>query len=154
MIQQWWQKLNANERQAATGAVIVFIVSLLGTGWLSLIVSAAVLVIYWLKYAPNQSFTWPMPIQTINLIISGIVGVLAVLGVLGVLVFSGIGFGLGFAGGFFAGIWILVLVGAVANAVGAALMFLGTWREYQAMPKTMPPAPPTTPPAPPAPPAA
>jgi hypothetical protein len=143
MVQQWWQKLNANERTAATGAIIVFVLSILGSGWLSLLGSAAVLVIYWLKYSPSASITWPAPVQTINFVIAAILGIFALLGLLAVLAFSGLGvYGLGFAGGFFAGIWILVLIGAIVNAVGAAMMFLGTWREYQAMPKTTPPPPP------------
>jgi hypothetical protein len=159
MVQEWWRKLNANERFAAQGAIVVFIASLLGGGWISLLGAAAVLVIYWLKYAPNQSITWPAPIPLITLAISGIVGLLALVGVLGLL---GIGGVFGAFGGFLGGLYILVLAGVIATAIGAALMVLGTWREYQALPKTTssaPPAPPSappppsTPPAPPAPPA-
>ncbi len=153
MVQQWWQKLNANERMAATGAIVVFIVSLLGTGWLSLIGSAAVLAIYWLKYSPNQ-VNWPAPTQLINLVISGIIALFAVLGLLAVIGLGGFGLAmLGAGGGLFGGMYILFVIAAIALAVGAGMMLLGTWREYQAMPKA--PAPPAggPPPPPPAPPA-
>lgn len=143
MVQEWWRKLNANERFAAQGAIVVFIASLLGGGWISLFGAAAVLVIYWLKYAPNQSIAWPAPIPLITLAISGIVGLLALVGLLGLLGLGGL---FGAFGGVFGGMYIVFLAGTIATAIGAALMVLGTWREYQALPKTTPPR--TTPPAP------
>jgi hypothetical protein len=155
MVQTWWPKLNANERMAATGAVVVFIVSLLSGGWIAVIGAGAVLAIYWLKYSPNQ-ITWPAPIELINLVISGILGVLALVGVLALIGLSGLGFGLfGVGGGFFGAFWLIVLAIAIAFIVGAGMMVLGTWREYQAMPKSATPttsAAPSTPPPPPAPP--
>jgi hypothetical protein len=166
MVQTWWQKLNANERMAATGAIVVFLVSLLSTGWLALIGSAAVLAIYWLKYSPNK-VTWPAPIELINVVISGIIGLFAVIGLLFALGLGSFGFALlGVGGGFLGGVYLLIVASAIAFIVGAGMMFLGTWREYQAMPKTAPPttspttpsspstppppaAPPSTPPSPP-----
>src|SRR5688500_11363487 len=159
MVQPWWQKLNVNERMAATGAIVVFVLSLLGTGWIALIGSGVVLAVYWLKYSPNQ-IAWPAPIQLINLVISGIIGLFAVIGLLFVLGVGSFGVGiLGVFGGFFGGIYLLVVASAIGFGVGAALMVLGTWREYQAMPQTAPPtgttplpSPSTPPPPPPAPP--
>ena len=148
MAQMFMSKLSANERMALWGAVIVFIVALIGTSWLTLILSAAVVVVYYLKYSPTSNITWPIQPQVINLAISGVIGVLAVLGALFLFGIGGAFGGLGF--GFLGGLFIVVLVGAVVNLIGAGMMVLGTWREYQAMPKTAPP----TPPAPPAPPAA
>jgi hypothetical protein len=155
MVQQWWQKLNANERMAATGAIVVFVVSLLGTGWLALIGSGVVLAVYWLKYSPNQ-ISWPAPTQLINLVISGIIGIFALLGLLAVIGLGGFGLGmLGAAGGLFGGMYFLFVIAAIALAVGAGMMVLGTWREYQAMPRTTtsgtsgstpPPPPPSAPP--------
>lgn len=145
MVQEWWKKLNANERMAATGAIVVLIASLLGGGWISLLGAIAVLVIYWLKYAPSQSITWPAPIQLITLGISAIIGVLALIGLLGLL---GLG-GLGMFGGFFGGLYIVFLAGVIATAIGAGMMLLGTWREYQAMPKTSPSTPGAPPSGPP-----
>ena len=155
MVQTWWQKLNANERMAATGAIVVFIVSLLSSGWIAVIGAAAVLVVYWLKYSPNQ-ITWPAPVELITLVISGILGLFAVIGVIALVGMTGLGFGIfGFGGGFLGGLWVIVAVIAIAFTVGAAMMVLGTWREYQAMPKTAPPttSPTTTPSTPPPPPA-
>ena len=133
MVQSWWQKLNPNERMAATGSIVVFIVSLLSTSWISLIGSAVVIVIYWLKYAPNQSINWPAPIELINLVISGILAFFAAVAVLFALGLGSFGFGmLGPYGGFLGGIYLLVVAGVIAFAVGAGMMVVGTWREYQA----------------------
>jgi hypothetical protein len=151
MVQEWWRTLNANERMAATGAIIVLIAGILGSGWLSVVGTVIVLAVYWLKYSPNQQFTWPLAPELINLGISAILGLLALFGLLTLIGFGGLGLGLGF--GFLAGFYIVYLVGVIANAIGVAMMLLGTWREYQAMPKTAPPAPPAPPSAPPPPPA-
>lgn len=155
MVQEWWRKLNANERMAATGAIVVFIVSLLSTSWIALIGSAAVIAIYWLKYSPNQSISWPAPVELINLVIAGILALFAALALLVTLGIGSFGFGmLGLYGGFLGGMYLLVVAGVIAYAVGAGMMVLGTWREYQAMPKAPvePSAspPPTTPAQPPA----
>ena len=149
MVQTWWQKLNANERMAATGAVVVFILTLLGGSWLPLIGSAVVLATYWLKYSPNQSFTWPAPIELINVVISGIIGIFALMSLLVVLGIGSFGFGaLGLYGGIFSGMVLVAVAGVIAFGVGAGMMFLGTWREYQAMPKSAAPSTPTAPPPP------
>lgn len=81
------------------------------------------------------------------MVISGIIGLFAVIGLLFALGIGSFGFGvLGVGGGFFGGIYLLILGAAIAYAVGAGMMFLGTWREYQLLPKTAAPAPPSTPP--------
>jgi hypothetical protein len=155
MVQTWWQKLTANERMAATGAVVVFIVSLLSGGWIAVIGAGAVLAVYWLKYSPNQ-ITWPAPVELINLVIAGILGLFALVGVLALISMTGMGFGLLGIGGSFlgGGIYLLVVAAAIAFIVGAGMMVLGTWREYQAMPKTAAPTAPSAPSTPPPPPAA
>ena len=142
----FWNKLNANEKLVGYGIVVILVawlVGLVGGGFGSswaFIAAIAVGVIYWLKYAPNQSITWPAPIQTIVLVISGIAALLSLLGLLTLLGFLGL-------------LGPMYLISVVGNAVGAGLMAYGAWKEYQAMPKTTPPAS-TPPPAPPAPPAA
>jgi hypothetical protein len=129
----FYNRLNANERLVAIGAVIVIVswlVSLtstfgfLGGGSITLIAAIAVLVIYYLKYSPTQSITWPMPVQTIVLAISAIAAVLALIGALPGLALI-------------ATIYGISLIGTV---VGAVLMAWGAWQEYQAMPKTTPPS--------------
>jgi len=144
MAQQFMSKLNANERMALWGALIVFILSLIGGSWLTVLLSAAVIVVYYLKYSPTSNITWPVEVQLINLVLSAIVGVVALFGLLGVLIGGTIlgGIGLGFGFGFLGGLFIIVLIAVVANAIGAGMMVLGTWREYQAMPKSAPPPPP------------
>lgn len=149
-ISQFWAKLNANERMVAWGAVIVLVAWLIGVvsgggigaSW-SFIAAIAVLVIYWLKYAPNSKINWPAPVQTIVLVIAGLAAVFAVLGLLSSLSLLG---AIGLFGGFFIGF----LIATIVNAVGAVMMALGAWREYQAMPKAAPPSTPTAPPPPPA----
>ena len=101
-----------------------------------------VVVILYLKYAPNQTITWPAPVATIILVISAIVALGALLTLLNMLSL------LGLAGGFFAG---AILAGLV-TAAGAALMVWGAWQEYQLTAPAAKPAPgaATAPPPPPA----
>ena len=127
-IQAMWAKLNANERLVGYGAIIVFIswlVSLAGGGGISygFITAIIVMVIYWLKYAPNSNVTWPLPVPTLVLLITGISALLAILAVLPVL-----GLGLFFYGG----LWLIAYLGGV---VGVIVMAYGAWREYQSAPK-------------------
>ena len=134
----FFNKLNAAERLAAIGAVIVIVSWLLtivggyglGGGSITLLGAIAVLVIYFLKYSPTQNVTWPAPVQTIVLIVSAIAAILAVIGALSLIGFLG-----ALGGGF--GLYFLGLVG---TAVGAVIMVWGAWQDYQAMPKTTPPS--------------
>ena len=110
------------------------------------------LATYWLKYSPNQNINWPAPIELINVVISGIMAFFAAIAVLFALGVGSFGLGMiGAFGGFFGGIYLLLVVSVIVYAVAAGAMFLGTWREYQAMPKapvTPPSSPPPPPPAP------
>jgi hypothetical protein len=157
-VQEVWNKLNPRERLTAIGALIValsWIVSLAGygvsAGTISLVGAIAVLVVLYLKYNPNQSVTWPAPVPTIVLAISGLVALLAAIDVLTSLRYLGLfGFGVG-------------LIALILEAVGAALMAWGAWQEYQLTkpatsstasssglpPTTPPPAAPSAPAAPP-----
>jgi hypothetical protein len=149
-ITAFWNKLNANEKLVGYGIIVILVSWLIGlvlgggigSSW-SFVAAIVVAVIYWLKYAPNQSITWPAPIPLIVLVISGIAALLSILGLLsllGLLGFLGIGF----------------LIAVLGNAIGAGMMAYGAWKEYQLMPKTTAPggptAPPTTPGSPGAPP--
>jgi len=141
-IQEMWNKLNANERLVSWGALVVLASWLIGAvsgGGLGggFIFAAAVLVIYYLKYSPGTNINWPLPIPTLILIGSAIAAIFAILGLLGVLAWFGV---LGFLGAFLIG----ALLSVIGHAVGSVMMFMGSWREYQAMPKTPPPpAPPS-----------
>ncbi len=144
-LAQFWNKLNANEKMVMYGGIIIIIAFLVGTvagGYgnaASDVVAAIVIaVLYWLKYSPNK-ITWPLPVQTIVLIIAGIAAVFAVLGLLGWLGLFG---------------FSLFALAVLLNAVGCGVMAYYAWKEYQAMPKAAAPTPPAAPPAPPAPPAA
>lgn len=147
MVQEIWRKLNANERLASWGSIIVIGSWLLGlvgsygygggTGILGLLCALGVLVVYYVKYGPNQSMKLPAPGPTIALGLAAVVGVTAVLSLLVVLPVIGLilEFGLG----------ILGVLSLIAYIVGGIMMVLGTWREYQAQPKAAPPAPPAPP---------
>ncbi len=145
MVNEFWRKLNANERLAATGAIVVLAAWLvgvvtgggIGASW-SFIAAIVVLAIYWLKYSPSQSINWPAPIPTIVLVVAGLAAVFAVLGLFTVLSFIG-------ALSLFVGFFLGLVIAIIANAIGAVMMALGAWREYQAMPKTAPPPPPPPP---------
>jgi hypothetical protein len=132
---EFYNKLNANERMVAIGAAVVVVSWLVGvvSGWgfgigiLPLLAAIGVVVVYYLKYAPNQSVNWPAPIPLIVLGIAGVAALLAVLYALQWLTAIGLfGFGL----------FTLAILG---TAVGAVVMAWFAWQEYQAMPKTTPP---------------
>ena len=140
MVQEFWKKLNANEKMVMYGAIIVviaFVLSLVGSAGFGsasgdLIAAIVIAVIYWLKYSPNK-ITWPAPVATIVLVIAGISALFALLGAL---TWLGL-FSLGLFG-----------ISIIVNAVGCGVMAYFAWKEYQAMPKTAPPAaPPSAPPA-------
>ena len=169
-MQEVWNKFNPRERLTAIGAGIVILAWLVGlvgsygfgSSIVALLGAIAVLVILYLKYAPNQSITWPAPIPLIVLVIAAIVALLALLGLIQGLQIFGVGLG-SFLG--------LYLVSIVLNVIGAAVMTWGAWQEYQLTQSTgttrgstgttaPPPAPmappppaPMAPPPPPAPPA-
>jgi hypothetical protein len=151
-FQEMWQKLNANERLAAQGGGVVVVGWVLGlvlnrfgfgADGFALIGAIVLFVLYYLKYAPNQTMTWPAPLQTIALVVSALVALSALASVATIGLFLGLG-----------------LIASIVTLVGGVMMLLGTWRDYQAMPKTPsappPTAPPTAPPptAPPPPPPA
>jgi hypothetical protein len=133
VVQEFWKKLNANEKMVMYGAIIIvvaFLVSLIGSGGFGsastdLVAAIAVTVVYWLKYSPNK-INWPAPVQTIVLVIAGIAAIFALLGALTALAFL---FGFGLYG-----------IGLIVNAVGCAVMAWFAYKEYQAMPKAAPPA--------------
>jgi hypothetical protein len=128
----FYNKLNANERLVAIGAVIVIISWLVGiagaygvgAGTIPLLGAIAVLAIYYLKYSPTQTITWPAPIQTIVLAVAAISALLALIGALSGLAVLGSLYG----------------ISQIGVLVGSALMAWGAWQEYQAMPKTTPPS--------------
>lgn len=129
MIQEFWKKLNGNEKMVMYGAAIVvvaFLVGLVGSyGFGSastdLIAAIAIAVIYWLKYSPNK-INWPAPVATIVLVIAGIAALFAILAALTAV---GLLFGFGLFG-----------ISLIINAVGCAMMAWFAYKEYQAMPKT------------------
>lgn len=143
MVQEFWKKLNANEKMVMYGAglvLIAFLVGLVvsygfGTSTGDIVAAIAVAVVYWLKYSPNK-INWPAPVETIVLVIAGIAALFALLGALTALSFL-------FAFGASA-------IAFIINFVGCAMMAWFAYKEYQKLPKAAAP----TPPAPPAPPAA
>jgi hypothetical protein len=129
----FWNRLNANERLAGIGAIVIVVSWLVGIASgigfgssVALIGAIAVLVIYWLKYSPTQTVTWPAPVATIVLIISGVVALLAVIGGLSLLSLLG-------------ALGSLYAIAIVGTVVGALIMVWGAWQDYQAMPKSTPP---------------
>ena len=138
MVQEFWKKLNANEKMVMYGAAIVVVAFLVGivgsygfgSASTDLIAAIAIAVIYWLKYSPNK-INWPAPVPTIVLVIAGIAAIFAILAALGAV---GLLFGFGLFG-----------ISLIINAIGCAMMAWFAYKEYQAMPKV--PAPPSTPPA-------
>ena len=121
-VQEMWGKLNANERLSAYGGIALIIVALVGyvLSWsdgptLAILVGIAVLAILYIKYAPNMSVTWPLPVATILLGVGGIATILLALNLLRYL-------------RFLIGVDAIVLLGLPA---AAALVAWGAWQEYQ-----------------------
>jgi hypothetical protein len=144
-IQEIWNKFNPRERLSGIGAGLIilgWIVSLasygVGAGTVALLGAIAVLVILYLKYAPNQNITWPAPTSLLILGISAVVGLLVLLDllrVLGVLSFFG----------------ATAIVAILLEVAGSAIMLWGAWQEYHIVKPAMPDfGSTTTPPAPPA----
>jgi hypothetical protein len=142
MGQQFMNKLNSNEKQVIYGAIVVVIAFVLGAiggyGYLGsgsgdLAAAVAIAVIYWLKYQPNP-INWPVPPQTIVLVIAAVSAFFALLAVVGWL--GLLGFGL----------ISLFTLAVIVNAIGCGMMAYFAWKEYQAVPKTTT-APPPPPPA-------
>jgi hypothetical protein len=138
MAQQFMDKLNVNEKQVLYGAAIVvlaFIVGAisgygyLGTGSGDLAAAVAIAVIYWLKYQPT-AINWPVPPQTIVVVIAGVSAFFVLLSL--IVWLPGIG----------SYLISLFTLATVLNAIGAGVMAYGAWNEYQAMPKTAAPPPP------------
>ncbi len=144
-IQEIWNKFNPRERLSGIGAALIilgWIVSLasygVGAGTVALLGAIAVLVILYLKYAPNQNITWPAPTSLLILGISAVVALLVLLDllrVLGVLSFFG----------------ATAILAILLEVAGSAVMLWGAWQEYQIVKPAMPSfGSTTTPPAPPA----
>jgi pyruvate/2-oxoglutarate dehydrogenase complex dihydrolipoamide acyltransferase (E2) component len=142
-VQAVWNKLNAHERLVAIGAGLVilgFILSVIeysaSGGTIALLGAIAVLVVYFLKYSPNQKVNWPAPIPTIVLGISAVVAGLAALDVLRWL------------STILNNLTDLWAIAAIIVLVGGLLMLWQSWLEYQAtQPATAAPAAPATEPA-------
>ena len=126
MVQEIWQKLNANERMAAIGAAVIivsFIIGIvspygIGASTFALLGALAVLAVLYLKNAPNQNITWPAPIPVILLAISGVVALIAIINLLQWLSLLG-------------GAPLTVLLALIGTAVGAALMAWASYQEWQ-----------------------
>ena len=162
-VQEVWSKLNSRERLTTWGALLVilgWIIGLagsfgLGGSTIALVGAIVVLAIFFLKYSPNQSITWPAPVSLIVLAISAVVALLAILALLPILQLMGLG-GFGFFGA--------AIIAAILTAIGGVVMVLGAWQEYSltkpaastgpATSSAPPPAAPPPPPAPAAPPPA
>jgi hypothetical protein len=155
-IQEVWNKLNPRERLTAIGAGLVLLAWLVGivargfgVNSLGLLGAIAIIVVLFLKYAPNMNITWPIPVPLITLGISVIVALLAVLTLIDWL-------------GYIELLSATAIISFALYVIGAIVMLWGSWQEYQvekpAMPKfsgssasssTPPPPPPaaTLPPA-------
>jgi hypothetical protein len=160
-VQEVWNKLNPRERFTTFGVgmiVVGFLLSALdysaGGTTLALLAALAVLVVFYLKYAPNQSINWPAPVSTIVLGLSAVALAAAALEVLR---------WVSFILNNILGLWTW---GTIIVLVGSIVMVWQSWLEYQATqpasssvgtpttqgaaPAAAPPAAPAAPPAAPA----
>ena len=90
-------KLSQNEKIYGLGAIVASVAWLVGllitdswysasgaqtTGMLAVVAAVIAIVVLYLKNAPGQNITWPMPVSQILLGLAAIVGVLALIGLL------------------------------------------------------------------------
>jgi hypothetical protein len=128
---QVWAKFSANEKLATYGSGLVLLAFLLGVGLysagsfgagglLGLLAAIALPVLYYLRYT-NSTINWPAPIPVIALAIGALMGIAALVNLLFVVQW------LGWAG--FTFTWIIA---PILYAIGGALMFWGTYKEWSA----------------------
>ncbi|HET9613222.1 MAG TPA: hypothetical protein VFP22_00300 [Candidatus Limnocylindrales bacterium] len=127
-----WQKFNPRERLEVIGAGVIILGYLVGlTNYgvggsvIALIAAIAVLVILYVKSAPNMKVAWPADPSLINLVISGIAALFVLIGFL-----SWIGI-LGVYGG-------TALIALLLTVVGTAILVWGAWQEYSVVKPAMP----------------
>jgi hypothetical protein len=126
VVQEIWQKFNANERMAAIGAGIVVVAWLvgiaspygIGASTVALLGALALLAVLYLKYAPNQNINWPAPVPLLLLVISAVVALIAAVTLLQWLSVIG-------------GSSITLLVSLIGTVVGAGVMAWYSYQEWQ-----------------------
>jgi hypothetical protein len=131
-IQEVWNKLNPRERLTAIGAGLVLLAWLVGivargfgVNSLGLLGAIAIIVVLFLKYAPNMNITWPIPVPLITLGISAIVALLAVLTLIDWL-------------GYIELLSATAIISFALYVIGAIVMLWGSWQEYQVEKPAMP----------------
>jgi hypothetical protein len=131
-VQEIWAKFNPRERLTAIGAAVVILAWLVGivargfgVGSIGLIGAIAVLVVLYLKYAPNMNITWPIPVPLITLGISALVALFALLTLIDYL-------------GYLEFLGATGILSFVLYVVGAGIMLWGSWQEYQVEKPAMP----------------
>jgi hypothetical protein len=139
-------KLNQNEKLVGGGAIGVLVGWVLGliltSGWygasgaqaLGLIAIAAAVVavvVLYLKYAPGQNITWPLPVPMLMLIVGGVAAAAGVLGLLIALVYDPCG---GYCnavlGNLGLGKPITLYLATIVVAAGGGVMAWGGYQEY------------------------
>lgn len=131
-VQEVWNKLNPRERLTAIGAglvVLAWVVGIVARGFgvnsLGLLGAIAVIVVLFLKYAPNMNITWPIPVPLITLGISAIVALFAVLTLIDWL-------------GYIELLGATAIISFALYVIGAIIMLWGSWQEYQVEKPAMP----------------
>ena len=149
-----WEKFNARERLSVIGAAVIilgYIVAAatsfgIGSNAIALLAAIVVLIVLYLKVAPNMQIAWPVAPSLIVLGASALGALFVLIGLLS---------WIGLLGAYGAATIALIL-----TVAGSALMLWGAWQEYQVDKPTMPafmtggttgttPPPPAATPAPP-----
>lgn len=131
-VQEVWNKLNPRERLTAIGAGLVLLAWLVGivargfgVSSIGLLGAIAVIVVLFLKYAPNMNITWPIPVPLITLGISAIVALFAVLTLVDWL-------------GYIELLGATAIISFALYVIGAVIMLWGSFQEYQVEKPAMP----------------
>jgi hypothetical protein len=120
-----WEKFNARERLSVIGAAVIilgYIVAAvtsfgIGSNAIALLMAIVVLIVLYLKVAPNMQIAWPV---APSLIVLGASGLSALFVLIGLLSWIGL-----------LGAYGAATIALILTVVGAGVMLWGAWQEYQ-----------------------
>ncbi len=148
MLNEILAKMNQNEKLIGLGAVIAVVGWLFGLiltsswysysgaqtlGLLAVVAAVVAIAVLYLKYAPNSSVTWPLPLTMILLILGAVAAVVALIGLFQSFTYDPCG-GLcnAFLNQYGGGKPVTLYIAALAVLVGGGLMVYAAYMEWVA----------------------
>jgi hypothetical protein len=138
-------KMNQNEKLIGVGAIVAVVGWLLGVlitdswysasgaqtlGLLAVVAAVVAIVVLYLKYAPNSSVAWPLPVTLIFLVLGAVTAVVALIGLFQAFTYDPFQGLCGLAAGICPSKPIMLYVVALAVLVGGGLMTYAAYLEW------------------------